>query len=105
MNNFATFIALIILTVRSLGLRSKFTVIMFLHVSNLHGINRQYGGRFWRWDKGGAEGPERGAQRRVGGVWGGSPSPALGVRGYYPRKIFQIYHPNPCILMHICGRM
>jgi hypothetical protein len=39
--------------------------------------------------QGGAEGPERGAQRRVGGVWGGSPSPALEVRGYYPGKFFE----------------
>jgi hypothetical protein len=47
------------------------------------------GGRFWQWDKGGAEGPERGAQRRVGGVWGGSPSPALEVRGITLGKFFK----------------
>ena len=38
-----------------------------------------------------------------GGVWGGSPSPA-GVRGYYPRKIWQISHANLRILGRIFGR-
>jgi hypothetical protein len=45
----------------------------------------------------------RGALRRVG-VWGGSPYPAFGVRGYHPEKIFQIHYPNPRILAHIFGR-
>ena len=50
----------------------------------------------------GALAPPRTAKGRAGSGCGrGSPPPALGVRGYYPRKIFEILSAKYCDLVHL----
>ena len=55
----------------------------------------------WVRGAGGAKHPRARPEAALGvgaGRW--SPPPAMGVRGYYPRKNFDIYRSKLCILVH-----